>query len=241
MRILVVDDDPLMLQALSDGIPAHWQDCAIIQASDGGAALAEFIAQDPDLVVLDLGLPGRDGIEVLREIRRSSDTPVIILTGREGELEEVRGLETGADDFMMKPLSLPMLVARARAVLRRRSLPTPVRAIPAVQGGDIGIYFDERQVMRGDDPVKLTPFEFEVLAELAHHPGRLIHYEALLNRVWGATGRARTEHLKVFISRLRAKLEPDPSHPSYIVTERGVGYRLVGGAAARPESSTAAS
>src|SRR5438067_910695 len=186
MKILVVDDDPQILDAVSIGFQLQWQDCTVIPASDGEAGLQKFYEHDPDIVVLDVTLPGKNGFEVLQEIRRISDVPVIMLTARGEEMAQVRGLELGADDYVVKPFSHLALLARVKAVLRRAELPPPVRALPDFVAGDLTINFQNHQVMLHGDPVKLTPVEYKLLYHLVRHARRLMPPQALLGRAWGA-------------------------------------------------------
>jgi two-component system KDP operon response regulator KdpE len=226
MKILVVDDDPVILDALTVGFQFQWQEATVIGASDGEAGLDAFFEHAPDVVVLDVAMPGTNGFEVLREIRRVSDVPVLMLTARGEEQDQVRGLELGADDYVVKPFSQLALAARIRAVLRRAELPPPVEALPDFRAGELAINFEAQQVTVGDEPVKLTPVEFKLLYHLVRNAGRVLPHQTLLDRVWGEEAAATTDHLKVFISRLRAKLER-PGGPRYIETERGLGYRFV--------------
>jgi len=225
MRILIVDDDPHILDALTVGFQLQWQDATVIPARDGEAGLQAFYEHDPNVVVLDVNMPGKSGYDVLREIRRVSDVPVIMLTARGEELDQVRGLELGADDYVVKPFSHLALMARIRAVLRRAELPPPVSALPDFEAGDLAINFQNHQVTLQGEPVNLTPVEYKLLYHLVRNAGRLMPHQALIDRVWGEDYGATTDHLKVFISRLRAKIEPKGG-PRYIETERGLGYRF---------------
>jgi DNA-binding response OmpR family regulator len=226
MKILVVDDDPQILDAVTVGIQLQWQDSTVIPATDGEKGLQAFYEHDPDVVVLDVAMPRKNGFEVLQEIRRVSDVPIIMLTARGEETDQVRGLELGADDYVTKPFSHLALLARIKAVLRRAELPQPARNIPDFQAGDLAINFSTHQVTVRGEPVKLTPVEYKLLYHLVRNAGRLMPHAALLDRVWGADYGATTDYLKVYISRLRAKLET-PGGPRYIETERGLGYRFV--------------
>lgn len=234
MKILIVDDDPHTLDALSIGVPLQWQGAEILTAHDGEEGLDEFFQHDPDLVLLDVTLPRKNGFEVLQAIRRVSDVPVIMLTARGEELDQVRGLELGADDYVIKPFGHLALLARMKAVLRRADLPAPVEALPGFVAGDLAISFESHQVTLGGQLVKLTPVEYKLLYHLVRNAGRLLPHQALLDRVWGDDYGATTDHLKVFISRLRTKLEV-PSGQHFIETERGLGYRFV-----RPRERAAA-
>jgi DNA-binding response OmpR family regulator len=231
MKILVVDDDPHILEAVTIGIQLQWQDSTVVGAADGEAGLEAFFMHEPDVVVLDVAMPRKNGFEVLQEIRRVSDVPIIMLTARGEEIDQVRGLELGADDYVVKPFSHLALLARIKAVLRRAELPPPARALPDFTAGDLSINFQTHAVTLGGEPVKLTPVEFKLLYHLVRNVGRLMPHQALLDRVWGNDYGATTDYLKVFISRLRAKIEP-PGGPHFIETERGLGYRF-----ARPTAS----
>ncbi|HEY7062057.1 MAG TPA: response regulator transcription factor [Chloroflexota bacterium] len=226
MKILVVDDDPQILDAVTVGLQLQWQDATVLSASDGEQGLQEFYDQDPDVVVLDVTMPRKNGFEVLQDIRRVSDVPVIMLTARGEDTDQVRGLEMGADDYVTKPFSHLALLARIKAVLRRAELPQPTNALPDFQAGDLAVNFQNHEVTIGREPVKLTPVEYKLLYHLVRNVGRLMPHEALLDRVWGADYGATNDYLKVYVSRLRAKLER-PGGPHYIETERGLGYRFV--------------
>lgn len=227
MKILVVDDDPQILDAVTIGFELQWQDATVIPATDGEMALRKFHEHDPEVVVLDVTMPGRNGFEVLKEIRRISDVPVILLTARTEDIDQVRGLEMGADDYVVKPFSHLALLARVKAVLRRAELPPPVRALPDFVAGDLAVNFQNHQVTYRGEPVKLTPVEYKLLFHLVRNAGRLMPHQALLDRVWGAEYGATPDYLKVFISRLRAKIEREPDNPKFIENERGLGYRFV--------------
>jgi DNA-binding response OmpR family regulator len=226
MKILVVDDDPRLRDALEVGLPLQWQEVEVISAADGEAGLELFFEHEPDVVLLDVSMPRASGFDVLKHIRQVSDTPVIMLTGRAEEVDQVRGLELGADDYVAKPFSHLALLARIRAVLRRASLPPPVHAAPDFQAGDLAIHFESDQVTVDGEVVRLTPVEYRLLYHLVRNAGHLLPHQALLDRVWGSDYEASPEYLKVFVSRLRAKLRR-PGSPEYIETERGRGYRFV--------------
>ncbi|MBI3965560.1 MAG: response regulator transcription factor [Chloroflexi bacterium] len=230
MKILVVDDDQHIRDALVVGFQLQWQDSTVVAAADGDSGLRAFYEEDPNVVVLDVAMPGKNGFEVLREIRRISDVPVIMLTARGEEIDQVRGLELGADDYVVKPFSHLALMARIKAVLRRAELPPPVQALPDFATGDLAINFQSHQVTLRGEPVRLTPVEYKLLYHLVRNVGRLMPHQALLDRVWGDDYGATTDYLKVFISRLRAKIEHNGA--KYIETERGLGYRFI-----RPKES----
>ncbi len=233
---MLVDDDPDLLEAVGLGLQLQWQGIDLVSASDGERALDVFFDQLPDVVLLDVGLPRLDGFEVLRRIRRVSDTPVLMLTARGEELDKVRGLEIGADDYVTKPFSPLELLARIKAVLRRAELPPPIRATPSLTVGDLAINFDAHEVLKHGEPVSLTATEYRLLFQLVRNAGHVLPRETLLARVWGDEYRDQLDYLKVYVSRLRAKIEDDPDRPRYILTERGLGYRFARNppAAARP-------
>jgi two-component system KDP operon response regulator KdpE len=226
MKILIVDDDRHILEVLTIAFQLRWQEATVLTAPDGEAGLRAFYDHIPDVVVLDVAMPDRSGFDVLREIRRVSDVPIIMLTARGEELDQVRGLEQGADDYVVKPFSPLALLARIKAVLRRAELPPPLQALPDVEVGDLAISFQNRQVTRRGEPVPLTPVEYKLLYHLVRNAGRVLPHDTLLDRVWGPEADATTDHLKVMISRLRAKLEATGG-PHYIETVRGLGYRFL--------------
>lgn len=226
MKILVIDDDPHILDALTVGFQLQWQDSTVISACDGEIGLQLYYDQNPDVVVLDVAMPGKNGFEVLQEIRRVSDVPIIMLTARGEEMDQVRGLELGADDYVVKPFGHLALLARIKAVLRRTDLPPPAEAIPDLVAGELAVNFQNHQVVVQGEPVKLTPVEYRLLYQLVRNSGRLMPHQTLIDRVWGEDYGATADHLKVFISRLRAKLETGDGQ-RYIETERGLGYRFV--------------
>jgi len=234
VKILIVDDDHDLLEALGLGLQLQWQGIDVVTATDGEAALARFFDEAPDVVLLDVGLPHLDGFEVLRRIRQVSDTPVLMLTARGEELDKVRGLEIGADDYVTKPFSPLELLARIKAVLRRSDLPPPVRVAPSFVADDLTVNFENQEVRRGDQAIALSATEYRLLFQLVRNAGHVVPRETLLARVWGDEYREQTDYLKVYISRLRAKLEDDPERPRFILTERGLGYRF-----ARPQASAA--
>lgn len=226
MKILVVDDDPQIRDVLAVGLTFAWSDATVLPAGDGTSALHLFDAHDPDVVLLDVGLPDRTGFDVLQAIRRVADVPVLLLSARGEEVDQVRGLELGADDYIVKPFGHLALLARIRAVMRRSELPPPARALPDFEAGEVSIDFQERQVRLAGEPLPLTPIEYRLLYTLARAAGRTMPHQALVERVWGPDFPATTANLKVLVSRLRAKLER-PGGPRYIETERGLGYRFV--------------
>ena len=226
MKVLVVDDDPRLREALEVGLQLQWEDAEVVSAADGESGLDLFFREGPDIVLLDVTMPRMTGFEVVKEIRRVSDTPVIMLTARGDDVDQVRGLELGADDYVSKPFSHVALMARIKAALRRAEMLPPVDALPDFTAGDIAIHFQNEEVTVAGQPVKLTPVEYKLLYHLVRNIGHLMPHQALLDRVWGSDYDAGPEYLKVFISRLRGKLRR-PGGPEYIETERGRGYRFV--------------
>ena len=226
MKLLIVDDDHDLLEALGLGLQLQWQGVDVLTATDGEAALTRFFDESPDVVLLDVGLPRLDGFEVLRRIRQVSDTPVLMLTARGEELDKVRGLEIGADDYVTKPFSPLELLARIKAVLRRSELPPPVRVTPSFTADDLTVNFESQEVFRSGQPVQLSAIEYRLLFQLVRNAGHVVPRETLLARVWGDEYRDQTDYLKVYVNRLRTKIEDDPERPKLILTERGLGYRF---------------
>jgi two-component system, OmpR family, KDP operon response regulator KdpE len=221
-KILVVDDEPQIRRVMRATLSA--QGYSIIEAPNGTAALEKLRGERPDLVLLDMNMPGMDGLETCREIRANSSVPIIILTVRGGEKDKVRSLDAGADDYVTKPFSMEELLARIRAALRRVG-PTEVPA--AISTKDFSVDFESRTVAARGSAVHLTPKEFELLRELAASQGKPLTHRRLLQAVWGPDYGDETEYLRVTVNQLRKKIERDPSKPKYILTEPWVGYRLV--------------
>jgi two-component system, OmpR family, KDP operon response regulator KdpE len=203
MKVLVVDDDQRIREALEIGVQLQWQDATVLTAADGETGLSIFYDEEPDIVLLDVMMPRKNGFEVLRAIRQVSDVPVIILTGRDEDVDQVRGLELGADDYIGKPYSHLALMARIKASLRRAELPAPVQALPDFEAGDLAIHFQNHEVTVRGEAVKLTPVEYKLLYHLVRNTGHLPPHEALLDRVWGSKYEASPEYLKVLCRRQR--------------------------------------
>jgi two-component system response regulator MtrA len=218
-RVLVVDDDPALAEML--GIVLRTEGFEPSFVSDGDRALTAFRATRPDLVLLDLMLPGTDGIDVCRQIRAESGTPIVMLTARGDTVDVVLGLECGADDYIVKPFKPKELVARMRARLRRNDAPTT----ETLHIGDVSIDVAGHVVSRDDQVIQLTPLEFDLLAALARKPGQVFTREQLLEQVWGYRHAADTRLVNVHVQRLRAKVERDPDQPQLVLTVRGVGYK----------------
>ncbi len=220
-RVLVVDDEPQIQRLLDVALSAAGYD--VISAETGAEALRMAVTGAPDLIVLDLGLPDRDGKDVLRQIRAFSQTPVIILSARDREAEKIEALDLGADDYVEKPFGIGELTARLRAALRHRS----AEAQPAkrIEIDGVAMDFERRLVTRDGAPVKLTPKEYELLAILFRNAGRVVTHRQILSSVWGPAHTEDTQYLRVFIGQLRTKIERDPTSPRIVKTEPGVGYR----------------
>ncbi|MFN3973984.1 MAG: response regulator transcription factor [Dehalococcoidia bacterium] len=223
-RILVVEDDARLCRFLVDLL--RRQDYQAEMALDGNQALTVAETFQPHLVVLDLALPGLNGLEVLQRLRQWSTAPVIVLSGRGEEALKVKALDMGADDYLTKPFSPPELLARIRALLRRAEHTPPGHAPAALSFGDLTIDFSARLVKRGGKEVPLTRTEFALLQVLAANAGKVLTHKELLQQVWGPEYGEEAEYLRTFIKQLRRKLEPDPSRPRYILTQPGVGYRF---------------
>ncbi len=226
MKVLIVDDDRSIVEAVTIGLELQWSDVEVISAGDGEAGLDTFFRASPDLTLLDVNMPRMSGWEMLKRLREMSDAPVIMLTARGEEMDKVKGLEMGADDYLTKPFSHLELFARIKAVLRRTEMTAPASATPSFQAGDLTINYDSREVTVAGLPVKLTPTEYNLLYLMARNAGRVLTFEMLLAKVWGDEYRSETDYLKTYISRLRRKLGDDSEHPHYIITERGAGYRF---------------
>ena len=220
--ILVVDDEPKIVKQARDYLEQSGY--RVLEAGDGKTALAQARHERPDLVVLDLNLPGMDGLDVCRALRRESDVPIIMLTARVDETDRLIGLELGADDYITKPFSPRELVARVRAVLRR--VQGGVRQPGLIRAGDLEIDLHGYRVSRGGEPIHLTRSEFNLLAVLAQHPGQTFSRAQLLDRVHGVAYEGFDRSIDAHIKNLRRKLEPDPAEPLYVLTVYGVGYRF---------------
>jgi two-component system, OmpR family, KDP operon response regulator KdpE len=219
-QVLVVDDDPQILRAVRTSLQGHGYD--VLTAGNGETALDLLPDADVDLVVLDLGLPGISGDEVIRRVRGWSDVPIIVLSVRHGQADKVDAFDAGADDYVTKPFGMPELLARMRAVRRRAE---GDRRPPVVRFGDLEVDLGRALVRLREEPIHLTPTEYRVLEAFVTHPGKLLTHRWLLQRVWGPGYATEHQYLRVFIRQLRAKLADDPARPRFIVTEAGLGYR----------------
>ena len=222
--ILVVDDEPHLVRTLAINLRAR--DYTVETAADGRTALQSFHDAPPDLVVLDLGLPDLDGVEVLRRVRQVSEVPVIVLSARTDSVDKVEALDLGADDYVTKPFAMDELLARVRVALRRRAEGGESSVAP-VTTPHFTLDFAERRAVAAGSEVRLTPTEWSLLEVLARRPGHLVSQRELLREVWGPGYGRESNYLRVYANQLRRKLEPDPAVPRYVVTEPGQGYRLV--------------
>ncbi|MFJ8649469.1 response regulator [Streptomyces sp. NPDC093546] len=223
-RVLVVEDDPQLVRALVLNLQARAYGADA--APDGATALRLAATRRPDVVVLDLGLPDMDGLEVIKGLRGWTRVPIIVLSARHTSDEKVEALDAGADDFITKPFSMDELMARLRAAVRRTEPAPPADDTPLVTTDDFAIDLVARKVTRGGRTVRLTPTEWHLLEILISNPGRLVTQKQLLHDVWGPSSGDRTNYLRVYMAQLRRKLESDPSHPRYLITEPGMGYRF---------------
>lgn len=226
MRILLADDERDLLEITSTIFRLHWAQSDLLCALNGEEALRRFFDDEPDLMILDVAMPRLSGLDVLRRVRQVSNIPVILLTVKGSELEKVRGLELGADDYITKPFSHLELLARVRAVLRRAEMIAPTERSPSFRCGVFCMHYDCREVSVDGALIDLTPTEYNLLSVLVRNAGHVLTHETLLKHVWGEEYVGELDYLKVYIRRLRGKIEPNPTHPYYILTERGVGYKF---------------
>jgi two-component system KDP operon response regulator KdpE len=222
-RILLVDDEVAIQRTLGPLLQTHGYQ--VETAITGQAAVKTAAERPPDLIVLDLGLPDLDGTEVCRRIRETSKVPIVVLSARGGEADKVRALDLGADDFVTKPFGPEELLARIRVALRRVTSEKE-ESTGHLQAGDLTIDYDRHRVLRGDDEIRLTPKEFELLSLLARNHDRVLTHRAILKAVWGPNAVNQPEHLWALVAQLRRKIEPDPSVPRYLLSEPWVGYRF---------------
>ncbi len=220
--ILVVDDEPPIIRFLRASLMAAGH--RVVTAEDAAGALAAVARETPDVVILDLGLPDRSGFAVISELRKDPELPIIVLSARSDERSKVEALDLGADDYIGKPFGIAELMARIRAALRHRY--QSQGELPLFVSGELTVDLVRRRVSRGGHEVKLSPKEFELLRHLVAHAGKVLTHRQLLREVWGPAHSDEVQYLRVFIRGLRQKLEPDPTRPTLIQTELGVGYRL---------------
>ncbi|MGK3949023.1 response regulator [Microbacterium sp. K2] len=222
MKLLIADDDPQMVRALRITLAAHGYE--VVVAADGAAAVAAAAQTHPDIIMLDLGMPRLDGIEVIQALRGWTTVPIIVVSGRTGSADKVEALDAGADDFVTKPFQVDELLARLRA-LSRRSVPAGGES--TVGFGDVVVDLATKTVTRAGARVHLTPTEWRMLEHLARHPGALVTRQDLLKEIWGSEQVSDSGYLRLYMSQLRKKLEAEPSTPVHLLTESGMGYRLV--------------
>ncbi len=222
MKLLIADDDPQMVRALRITLAAHGYE--VVVAPDGAAAVAVAAQTHPDIIMLDLGMPRLDGIEVIQALRGWTTVPIIVVSGRTGSADKVEALDAGADDFVTKPFQVDELLARLRA-LSRRSVPAGGES--TVGFGDVVVDLATKTVTRAGARVHLTPTEWRMLEHLARHPGALVTRQDLLKEIWGSEQVSDSGYLRLYMSQLRKKLEAEPSTPVHLLTESGMGYRLV--------------
>jgi two-component system KDP operon response regulator KdpE len=223
LKILIVDDEPEIRSFLSAALGSEGY--AVDYAETGEEALKFVAAKPPDLVILDLGLPDKDGQEVLAQIREWSAVPIIVLSARDRESEKVEALEKGADDYLTKPFGTAELFARLKVALRHANQTSNLVG-PAYEQAGLKVDLDQRLVTLNNIPVHLTPTEYKLLATLAKYPGKVITQTTLINEVWGKNSQGNSHYLRIYIQHLRNKLNDDPLDPTYILTEAGIGYRL---------------
>jgi two-component system KDP operon response regulator KdpE len=222
VRVLVVDDEPQIRRFLRAALAGH--NYHVIEASGGNDALVKIATEHPDVVILDLGLPDIDGVEIIRRTRAWSSVPIIVLSVRGGERDKIEALDLGADDYVTKPFNVGELLARIRAALRHQ-LQSEVEQ-PVFRSGDLAVDLAKRIVSVRGEEVKLTPKEYDLLRLLVTHAGRVLTHQYMLREVWGPVYMRETQYLRVYIGTLRSKIEANPAQPAHILTEPGVGYRL---------------
>ncbi len=235
-KILIAEDESDTAEVVAFGVRMNWPDCVALIAGDGEEALRLFAQEQPNLVILDVSMPPPDGFEVCRRIREVSQVPILMLTGHSSTIDKIRALDLGADDYLIKPFDHLELLARLRALVRRAKLTPPgqpgTQAVvrnskPDLAFGDLTIRFATREVQLGEQTVPLTSTEYRLLEELARHAGTVLPHQFLLERVWGSEYTSEDHYLKVFVRRLRLKLNDDAEQPRYIQTEWGIGYRFM--------------
>jgi two-component system KDP operon response regulator KdpE len=222
-KVLIVDDEPQIRRFLRASLQAH--DYQVIEAENGKEGVRACTVQKPDLLILDLGLPDMDGLDVIKLVREWSTIPIIILSLRSDDPDKIEALDRGANDYVTKPFSMGELLARMRVALRQGQ-GGGAESGPVITAGEIAIDLSKRLVTVGGTPVRLSRKEYDLLRILASHPGKVITHQQLLQEVWGPAYVEETQYLRVYVGQLRQKLEKEPAAPKYLVTEPGVGYRL---------------
>ena len=224
VHILLIEDETQIRRFLRLTLEA--EGITVTEAASGAQGVLDAERCGPDLVILDLGLPDMDGVEVIRQLRTGTDIPIVILSARSDEAQKVRALDMGADDYLTKPFGNFELMARIRAHLRKRSVTVPDADSQPFRFGSVSVDFAQRQVSRAGQPVHLTPTEFKLLSTMVRNAGKVLTHTYLLREVWGAGYAERAHYLRIYMGHLRQKLEDDPARPAHITTETGVGYRL---------------
>jgi len=222
--VLVIEDEPQMRRFLRAALESH--ECRPVEAATAREGLAQASGRNPDVILLDLGLPDDDGLDLTRRIRAWSRTPIIVLSARGREQDKIAALDAGADDYLTKPFGVGELMARLRVALRHAAQPEGTRADAVFAAGDLRVDLGRRQVRVGDAEVHLTPLQYKLLSALVRHAGQVLTHRRLLKEVWGPNVTEHTHYLRVYMVQLRHKLERDPARPRLLLTESGVGYRL---------------
>lgn len=222
--VLLIEDEPHMRRFIRATLRAN--DFQVVEAASAREGLAQAAGRNPEVILLDLGLPDQDGLEVTREIRRASRTPIIVISARDQEYDKVTALDLGADDYLTKPFGASELLARIRVALRHSAMPPGTRPVPVFKAGELRVDLTRRQVFRGEEEAHLTPTEYKLLAALIRQAGKVITHRQLLEEVWGVNYADQSHYLRVYMAQLRHKLERDPTRPRLLTTEPGVGYRL---------------
>jgi two-component system, OmpR family, KDP operon response regulator KdpE len=225
--ILLIEDEPQMRRFLRTALGAN--DYRLVEAATAKEGLAQAAARNPDVILLDLGLPDRDGLEVARELREWSGTPIIVISARGQEEDKVKALDLGADDYLTKPFGVEELLARIRVALRHAATPAGAAPEPIFESGELRVDLPNRRVWRAGEEVHLTPTEYKLLVTMVRHAGKVLTHRMLLKEVWGTNYVNQAHYVRVYLAQLRQKIEVDPARPRLLVTEPGVGYRLKDG------------
>ena len=223
-RVLIVEDDVQMRKFLRASLSSHGY--RLVEAGDGAEGLSQAAAYNPDLILLDLGLPDIDGLEVTKQLREWASAPIIVISARGQESDKIKALDSGADDYLTKPFGTGELMARIRVALRHAARAGQERSEPVLRVGELSLDLDKRTVFVGNNEVHLTPTEYKLLATLLKNAGKVLTHRQLLKEVWGPGYANNTQYLRVYMVQLRHKLEADATRPRYLVTEPGIGYRL---------------